>query len=379
MTAVHIEVLGSVFAVDIPSADDADRIRTQWSRCMASSDAPVASTVAYGVQEDPDRRDYGLASALTLAGINQAAGSRLMLHAAGVADRGTGRVAVLVAASGTGKTTAAHRLCAAGFGYVSDETVSIGADDDVLPYPKPLSVVIDGDSPHHKSQHGPDELGLRPCPPDPHAALFVLLDRDRDTAGTAPGTAPDLERVPLMDGLLELIPQTSALPAMLRPLQTLAGALQRAGGVWRLRYREVEETAQLLCDALRSRTPDPSHVVAFEPADDRSSRPGSPVDAAIDTTGSTDEPDLQDTTRVIRAPYLDAVGIDDEIVVLVGNHPARLSGLGATLWTHATDSKPVARLTELCIAEHGGHPQAAGLVREAIRELLRHNVLQPAT
>lgn len=375
MTAEHIEVLGSVFAVDIPSADDAGRIRTQWSRCMAPPDATTVSTVPYGVQDDADRRDYGLASALTLAGINHAAGSRLMLHAAGVADHGTGRVAVLIAASGTGKTTAAHRLCATGFGYVSDETVSIGADDDVLPYPKPLSVVIAGDSPHHKSQHGPDELDLGPCPPDPRAALFVLLDRDRDTDETEVGTAPDLQQVPLMDGLLELIPQTSALPAMRRPLQTLAGALQRAGGVWRLRYREVEDTAQLLRDALRSRTPDPSHVVAFDPIDDRSSRPTATVDAVGATTDDA-EPSLQDTSRVIRAPYLDAVGIDDEIVVLVGTLPVRLSGLGSTVWARGARPASIAELTELCVAEHGNHPQAAELVLDAVRELLRHDLLQ---
>lgn len=382
MTAVHIEVLGSVFAVDIPSADDAGRIRDQWARCMAPADAATVGDVPYGSHDDSDRRDYALASSLTMAGITQAAGSRLMLHAAGVADRGTGQVAVLVAASGTGKTTAAHRLCSTEFGYVSDETVSIGADDDVLPYPKPLSVVIDGDSPQHKSQHGPDELDLQPCPAQPHAALFALLERDRD-AEAEPGAAPALERVPLMDGLLELIPQTSALPAMRRPLQTLAGALQRAGGVWRLRYREVEETATLLRDALRSRTPDPSRVVAFEPADDRSSRPTpepteptQPTDSDQTSAASDEVPDLPDTTCVIRAPYVDAVGIEDEIVVLVGSRPARLSGLGATLWIHAAASESITRLTELCVAEHGDHPQAADLVRDAIRDLLQHSVLQ---
>lgn len=374
MTAVHIEVLGSVFAVDIPAADDVRRIRTQWSRCMAPAEAPVASTVPYSPFDDPDLRDYSLASALTLAGITESAGSRLMLHAAGVADRDTGRVAVLVAASGTGKTTAAHRLCAAGFGYVTDETVSIGADDDVLPYPKPLSVVINGDAPHHKSQHGPDDLGLEPCPPQARAGLVVLLDRDRDPA-TDPATdsdaGPTLEQVPLLDGLLELIPQTSALPAMRRPLQSLAGTLQRAGGVWRLRYREIEDTAPLLREVLHSRTPDPSDVVAFEPFDDRSSRPT--PEPVADTE---QDPELSDTACVIRAPYVDAVGIDDEIVVLSGAHPIRLSGLGSTIWAGCARATSVEQLTELSVAEHGHHPRAAHLVRDAIRELLLHNVLQ---
>lgn len=387
MTAEHFEVLGSVVSVDIPSADDADRIRTQWARCMAPAAATAVSSVTYGGQDDAHRRDYGLASALTLAGITHAAGSRLMLHAAGVADPGTGRVAVLVAASGTGKTTAAHRLCRAGFGYVTDETVSIDADDEVLPYPKPLSLVINGDSPHHKSQHGPDELGLAPCPAPARAALFVLLDRDRatdqpteqpdqktDDAPTAE-VMPRLERVPLLDGLIALIPQTSALPAMRRPLQTLAGTVRRAGGVWRMRYREVEDTAPLLRDALRATEPDPSEVIAFEPTDAGSSRPSS---AGTADAATTDEAEWDDGARVIRAPYVDAVGVEDEILVLIDTRPTRLSGLGSTIWAHSDRAMSVAALIELCVAEHGDHPQAAHLVRTAVRDLVEHSVLQPA-
>lgn len=363
MPPEHIDVLGSVISVDIPPAD-LDRIRAQWSRCMAQPDRTPVASVVYGSQDDADRRDYGLASALTLAGITRAAGTRLMLHAAGVADPGTGRVAVLVAASGTGKTTAARRLCTAGFGYVTDETVSIGADDDVLAYPKPLSVVIAGDSPHHKSQHGPDELGLPPCPADPRAALFVLLDRDGDD----PGAAPALDRVPLLDGLIALIPQTSALPAMPRPLQTLAGAVQRAGGVWRLRYHDVEDATDLLRDAVLADPVEPSDVTAFPAPLDRSSRPPSVT--------STSSAGLADGSQVIRAPYLDAIGIDDEVLVLIDTRPVRLSGLGATIWTGSARATSVNDLIARCVAEHGEHPQAGDLVRDAIRELLRHDTLQ---
>lgn len=372
MTAEHIQVLGSVISVDIASPEDADRVRNQWSRCMAPSGATAVTSVAYGAQGDADRRDYALASALTLAGITQAAGSRLMLHAAGVAEPDSGRVAVLVAASGTGKTTAAHRLCASGFGYVSDETVSIGTDDDVLPYPKPLSVVIDGDSPHHKSQHGPDELGLTDCPSDPRAALFVLLDRDPEPVGPP---EPVLEQLPLLDGLVALIPQTSALPAMHRPLQTLTGALRRAGGVWRLRYREIDDAADLLRDALDTPRADPSVVTEHAPADDGSGRP-QPGGDDTDLPEHPHDRHLPDTARVIRTPYLDAVGIDDEILVLVDNRPVRLSGLGATIWAHSAAAISDSELIELCVAEHGDHPRAADLVRDAIGELVQHQALQ---
>ncbi|WP_148043193.1 hypothetical protein [Flexivirga caeni] len=370
MPPEHISVLGSVIAVDLPE-DDRDRVRAQWDRCMAPSDSTALSSVTYSTDDDADRRDYSLASSLTLAGIQHAAGTRLMLHAAGAADPETGRVAVLVAASGTGKTTAAHRLCRAGFGYVTDETVSIGEDDGILPYPKPLSVVIDGDAPHHKSQHGPAELGLAPCPPDPRAALYVVLDRDRDGTG---GSEPTLERLPLMDGLIALIPQTSALPSMRRPLQALAGSVHRAGGVWRLAYQEIADTIPLLRDALRSHDPDPTDLVGVAPPEP-GCEPGLP---AVPVT-ALDEPEpLDANTLVVRAPYLDAVAIDDELLVLVDCRPARLSGLGATIWPAAGEPVSLAELTRLCVAAHGDHPEADRLVHEAAEELFRHQVLQRA-
>jgi len=368
MTDEHLNVLGSVIAVDLPVEDRA-RIRAQWSRCLAPEGAAADSSVTYGNQEDADRRDYALASALTLAGIQHAAGTRLMLHAAGVADPASGRVAALIAASGVGKTTAAHLLCSDGFGYVTDETVSVGASGDVLPYPKPLSVVIDGDSPHHKSQHGPDELGLGSCPDDPRIALFVMLDRDRDRSGPA---EPTLEQLPLLDGLLELIPQTSALPAMQRPLRSLAATLHAAGGVWRLRYRDVADAAPLLREALRSHPADPSRI--WEPAPSREDRAGRPVDA--DAAGQPAQ--LSGASRVARAPYLDAVGVDDEVLVLVERRPARLSGLGSTIWQHSARPATVAELTRWCVAEHGDHPGAGQLVTDAVSALVEHTVLQPA-
>ena len=48
-----------------------------------------------------------------------------MLHAAGIADA-DGLVVALVGPSGMGKTTASSYLARHGFGYVTDETVSIG-------------------------------------------------------------------------------------------------------------------------------------------------------------------------------------------------------------------------------------------------------------
>lgn len=351
MTTEHFAALGSVISVDIPD-DDRARVRAQWSRCMTRPDTTADSSVTYGAMQDAHERDYGLASALTLAGIQHAAGRRLMLHAAGVADPATGRVAALVAPSGTGKTTAARRLCTAGFGYVTDETVSIGADNSVLPYPKPLSMVISGELPLHKSQHGPDELGLGTCPADPRAALIVVLDRT--TEGPA---EPQLERMQLLDGVLELIPQTSALPSMVRPLATLVRSVRAAGGVWRLRYREIDDATELLREALRRSAPE-DDIPVVEYGGDELGQDAQPCDG-----------------YVARAPYSDAVGIGDEVLVLTGAVPARLSGIGATLWIAGDRPISIAGLTELCVTHHGPHPDAAQLVRDAIDTLVAHQLL----
>ncbi|WP_265443348.1 hypothetical protein [Flexivirga meconopsidis] len=367
---LRLSVLGSVLSVPATD-DDLERWRGQWSRCLAAPGSAADDEVRPGNQDDPDRRDYSLASALTLAGIRQAAGSRLMLHACGVADRVTGDVAVLVAASGTGKTTAAHRLCSAGFGYVTDETVSIGDRLDILPYPKPLSVVIATDDPGHKSQHGPDELDLPICPPDPHATRFVLLDRADDAATVT------LEPVPLLDGLLDLIPHTSALPAMRDPLWTLARAACDTGGVWRLRYRDIEQAAQLLRDALRQRPTEPAELVHLAPPDadalpDRYFRLPPPVSEDRRRDGSQPEPQ----TLVRRASYTDAVGIDGEVLLLVGSSPARLSGLGATIWSHSAKEASLEELTQVCVNQHGDHPDSTELVSAAVQAMRDHGILE---
>ncbi|NNG37951.1 hypothetical protein HJ588_01500 [Flexivirga sp. ID2601S] len=380
---VRLSVLGSVFSVP-GAADDLARWRSQWSRCLAADGATPVERVRPADQEDPDRLDYSLASALTMAGIQQAAGSRLMLHACGAADPATGDVAVLVAASGTGKTTAAHRLCgAAGFGYVTDETVSIGEGLDVLPYPKPLSVVIATDDPGHKSQHGPDELGLAPCPPDPHATRFVLLQRD-----AAAGDPVTLEQLPLLDGLLELIPHTSALPAMPQPLWTLASAVAATGGVWRLHYREIDDAAGTVREALRARPTEPAHLqhhgaMGADTVPDRYFRlPEPPGDERDDETGRLDDRETAESLEtpglVRRTPYTDAVSIDGEVLLLVGASPVRLSGLGATIWVQSAEDTPLEELVGACVAEHGDHPDAAGLVRAAVRSMRDHGVLDGA-
>ncbi|MDA4829615.1 hypothetical protein PE182_11000, partial [Kocuria rhizophila] len=185
---------------------------------------------------DPAVAMESLTTAVTLAGIERHRGRSLMFHAAGLADPVTGGTAVLVAASGTGKTTAARRL-GRDLGYVSDETVCVDpADLGIAPYPKPLSVVRGPGEP--KEQVSPDDLGLHPLRGP--AALRALLLLERDPAQEHPHVTDPL---PLVTALATLVPNISALPALPRPLRTLVRAIDACGGVRAVRYREIDDVA----------------------------------------------------------------------------------------------------------------------------------------
>ena len=119
-----------------------------------------------------DQQGRALLSQVTIRAIEAAAGTRLMLHAAGIADA-DGLVLALVGPSGMGKTTASVYLSRQGFSYVTDETVSIGPEGDVLPFARPLSLRRSGG----EVQRSPDELGLGLSPRDLRIARIVLLDR----------------------------------------------------------------------------------------------------------------------------------------------------------------------------------------------------------
>ncbi|PWJ23996.1 hypothetical protein ATK17_0079 [Branchiibius hedensis] len=354
-----IEALGHRFEVDVTAlpADQVAALRLQWARCAPDEQelTPVADRprVPLSDIDDPVRRDYALSSSVTFSAIRQAAGSGVMLHACGVATD-SGDVAVLVAASGTGKTTAAARLCAREFGYVTDETVLVRGDLSVVPYPKPLSVVLEADDPHHKQQYGPDELHLRIPPPRLTARALLLLDRvdrdNRDAEPADPDAAPALEPVGLIDAMMTLIPHTSSLTALDRPLTALAQLISDLGGVQTLRYREIDETGDLIRRALRAG--------------------GNSATEFTSVSRSAGAPPADSDGRVQRAPFDDAIVADDEVLLLAGSVPLRLSALGATIWLAAAGPVSDHELVDICQSVHGEHPDAADLVHSAISELL---------
>jgi hypothetical protein len=228
-----------------------------WDRCLADPDSPAATVVEALLDDDGATvseargrgvvaaRDEGsvlhhLVTSLTLNAIASRHGQLWMLHACAVADPATGASVVLVAPSGTGKTTAAVAL-GRHLGYLTDETAAIRADGTLVPYPKPLSVLVDGHRP--KWQASPTELGLLAAPSEPRLAAIALLER------TGAG-APSVEKVRTVEALPALAAQSSALQLLERPLHLVAGHLARTGGLRRITYREAADLVPVVRDLI---------------------------------------------------------------------------------------------------------------------------------
>ena len=289
------------------------------------------------------------AGELTLAAIEGLGGQEVVLHAAGVSD-GRGQVLALIGAPGAGKTTAAVALCQAGFGYVTDEAVAVDDEGSVRLFARPLAIAEDGpESP--KVQVSPDDLGLRRCAPALTLAGIVVLDRRSDALG-----APTLEPCGGIDALLSLIPQASSLPAFEHPLGELSSMVEGTVGVHVLRYDEILDAAHLLADLL-------------------------------DGAASPLETDLQPATqagdlawglmddRVRRAPFVDAVLSEDEALLLIGDVPVRVSGIGLTIWDALDRPLRIDELTTQVTDVHGPHPEARRLVEDAVSSLTEAKVL----
>ena len=363
MTDLHVPLraLGVPAVVECTTAELAARVRRDWSRCLSVEDRDGADgadaaegsdgsgdpdddvvTVSLAPAKDLDAALYVMTTGLTYRLIDRLTGSAMMLHACGLSDD-DGNVLALVAPSGTGKTMAASVLARSAFAYVTDETVAVRPDGTVVPYEKPLSFVSSRLGSERKSQKGPDDLGLRQPPAALRPARVVVLDRD------ASFRTPTLEPLTLVEGMVEVIPQTSALPTLERPLQQLAALLERCGGVYRLRYAEIADTEALLTGLLAG---------AVEPTED-----WEPL--AREKNGPEDEFVLLDG-RLTVLDFDDAVRTEDEAVVLTDGVPRHLQGIGTTLWSAVLDGVTPNRLLDTVVAVHGDHPEAPAMVAAAM-------------
>jgi hypothetical protein len=192
-----------------------------------------ASSTLFG-QDVPTVMDR-LSPLLTRLAITERRRDLILFHACAVADPDTGDTVVLYGPSGTGKTTLARTLCT-DLAYLSDETAGVAPDLRVVPYVKPLSIIVDpGD--RLKEQVSPGRLGLvRPRDLTYRLRGLIQLRRDPDHRGDAL-----VERLATVDGLPELVAQTSYTREMERPLHRLADLAHQVGGVRRATYAEAEQ------------------------------------------------------------------------------------------------------------------------------------------
>lgn len=181
--------------------------------------------------------------AVTRAALKANLGKLLLLHAAGIANPATGDAVALVAASGTGKTTATLTL-APQWSYLTDETVAVRPEDDsIVAYPKPLSVKRSGVL--YKTETPPDSLGLKVSPVPAHLRAIVILDRQPGHAGD-----PAVTDIGVLDMICDIAPQSSSLHMLPEPLQMLHALHSRMRRVVRVTYAEAQSLQPLIASLL---------------------------------------------------------------------------------------------------------------------------------
>ncbi len=382
---IVIDAFGARWTLDVSGVEPTlgTELRRLWERARvdetgptsAPGDAPafVVRRTTEGVVEvdgvphlllDADV-PYAVSRAVTMASIHRRSGECLMLHAAGVATDDGGTVA-LVAGSGTGKTTAS-RVLGQALGYVTDETVCVEHDLRVRAYPKPLSVVVDPQAPRGKRESSPDELGLVRAPSTLTLSCTVLLQRSPDV------TTPVLEPISLVDAMTEVLPQTSALPSLDRPLDRLAVALTTGRGPWRLTYRDIADCVDLVADLAHRRFPDglPHEVTWTWVGGQEAQAAADPArNRAPDGVPRHDSP-----ASWSRAPFRDAVVSDGSVLVMLDRVPVTLPGLAATVWLAAADPVTLADLVDVATASLGPHPDAEEVVAGTVTTLVEQGLL----
>lgn len=377
-TAFDVRALASTVRIELDdslSAADQESIKAHWVDLAGDGADEPDHVIHAGVSSGPHLVDGSwviranspvelaqrITSEVTIGAIGGLRGEAIMLHASAVA-LDDGRVIGFVGPSGRGKTTAAQALGRA-YGYVTDETLAVRVDGSVIAYPKPLSI---GSWPGVKATEPASSLGLRQVPAvDLHLAAIVLLDRRTGIE------RPFVESVPTVEALSELVPQTSHLPALARPLRALLNAIVATGGVRRVVYSEASSLPSIIEDVLAAaedQTPMLTDVgsLSQRECDCFSRRDEGDAPAAVDAPGA-----------YWRTTYADALLVDDALLVLVPGRVVVLAGVGPALWFAADgltrEELQQAALREL--PEPGPDVDVATVVSEALERLVEEGIL----
>jgi len=330
----------------------------QWARCLAPAGTVPEQTVDLQYADVPVSDEMGLRLTwrVNVAGIDSRSGRALMFHAAGL-SRPDGSVLGLVAPSGTGKTTAALTLARAGYGYVTDETLTIDPVSlAVEPFAKPLSVI---DPDHHEKQLvGPDDLGLATCPAQLGLHRLVALDR-------RPGPHPPrLRTADLEEALPLLVAESSAIARMPRALRRIEALLAAVGGLHVLEYAEIADALPLLDTLMAGPPPVVPPVVAG--SEDDSTR----------TLGEPAAPRDPGEPAYAVVEVVDVLRYDAGLFVLAGEQLTQLTALGEVVWEAAQAGATLDRLHDAAVAAVGPDPHSRELVEQAVEAMLDQGLLR---
>jgi energy-coupling factor transporter ATP-binding protein EcfA2 len=373
-TAFDVRALASTVRIELDdslSSADQESIRAHWVDLTHDGGGEPDHVIRASVRDRVDSSDGSyivnanspealaqrITSEVTLGAISGLRGEALMLHASAVA-LDDGRVIGFVGPSGRGKTTAAQAL-GRSYGYVTDETLAVRVDGSVIAYPKPLSI---GSWPGVKATEPASTLGLRGAPADGlHLAALVLLDRRPDV------DQPFVESVPLIEALSALVPQTSHLSALERPLRTLVEAVISTGGLRRVVYSEASSLPPLIDDVLRAIDDDAPMLTDVAKMSERACGCLSdPVKTRPDPS-AVERPDAY-----WRATYVDALIVDDELIVFVAGSVVVLTGVGPILWL-AADGLTEEELQEIALRQLPEPPagvDVASVISDAVQSLV---------
>lgn len=238
--------LDPVVVDDAAAVEGADRVVVLTRRLLSEVSLLFKGWKVSAVSsEDAEFAAERLTVEVTLHVLQALVGEAHLLHAAVLGDEASGAAVALVAASGTGKTTAS-RFLGRSLTYLTDETAVVLPDLRVRPYAKPLSVIED--SARYKVQYDPASLGMRVAAPEDESfrlCAVLVLNRVKDKH-----VEPVLERLPLGDALVQVVGQSSGTQMQDRGLVRVAELLNAVGGALRLTYSEVDETLPLVQSVL---------------------------------------------------------------------------------------------------------------------------------
>ncbi|MDQ0577127.1 hypothetical protein [Agromyces albus] len=378
-TAFDVRALESRVRIELDdslSAADQESIKAHWVDLThdGAGEPDLVVRAGLGDHSDSSHGSYSvradsaealaqrISSDVTIGAIGGLRGEALMLHASAVA-LDDGRVIGFVGPSGRGKTTASQTLGRI-YGYVTDETLAVRADGSVITYPKPLSI---GSWPGVKVTEPASTLGLRAAPADGlRLAAIVLLDRRPDIE------QPFVESVPIIEALSELIPQTSYLSALERPLRTLLEAILSTGGVRRVVYSEAASLPPLIDGVLREIDDDAPVLTDVARMSERE------CDCFSGAAERRSDPSLAERPGAFwRATYIDALIVDDSLIVLVSGSAVVLAGVGPTLWL-AADGLTEAEFQEIALRELPDPPSgidAAVVISDAVQSMVEKRIL----